>query len=68
MAPQENPISPVTTKKPDFVYPTAAINSEPVELESTPISQQGLREPGPKSVEEAMPVLSPEDQKVWHSH
>lgn len=62
MASQSNElISPVTTKSPEFIITTAAINDEPIELDSTPMSPDKSKVTLPES-------MTSEEQQVCTSH
>lgn len=62
MANTQTPISPVTTSKPpEFTISAPAVNSEPVELDSTPTSAEKVHDLKHGSKPEQ---LSPEEQKV----
>jgi len=43
MAASEVPISPITASKPELTISPAAVNNEPVELDSTPTSAEKRR-------------------------
>lgn len=57
---QGTPVSPVGVSKPEISVSAAAINSEPVELDSTPTSPEDL-----KKRRGSKEDISPEEKEVW---
>lgn len=61
----QEPISPVTSSKPELTISEAAINAEPVELDGTPTSPERASGTRRSSKQED---LSPEEVEVLHLH
>ncbi|WPH02534.1 Hypothetical protein R9X50_00539900 [Acrodontium crateriforme] len=56
------PISPIRVNRPELTISPAAINSEPVELDSTPASPETVKRRGSKTTMLEM-ALTPEEQE-----
>lgn len=64
----ETIVSPVTTRAPDLTASIAAVNAQPVELDSTPTSPEKVRRSSRAiALEQAETKLTPAEQEVRHA-